>query len=247
MNDPRLPTRSGRFENRQRPARSYTESQDCRVERDSYRGTGLSLISQTPNSTTHTYVSTHVMIVVDPSHRQCFWDQSSFSGDTNRSNHRWLPPPPQTSWTRPPLLSSLGSRTWRRVRPLNKLRTTSTNSSRLDDTCSSNSSALGSRTNAAYPLRSDPATSTPRSTCPRNRSNSGLRTGPNRMHRGTNNVFSRTSSLWTLQSSPTRRCNHAAIVNNRLCCSCYYQWNNTIWTCTIQTSTSSSATIVAPN
>ena len=41
MNDPRLPTRSGRFENRQRPARSYTESQDCHVERDSYRGTGF--------------------------------------------------------------------------------------------------------------------------------------------------------------------------------------------------------------
>ena len=40
---------------------------------------------------------------------------------------------------------------------------------------------------------------------------------------GTNNVFSRTSSLCTLPSSPTRRCNPAAIVNNRLCCSCYYQ------------------------
>ena len=36
------------------------------------------MVSQTPNSTTHTYVITHVMIVVDPSHRQCFWDQPSF-------------------------------------------------------------------------------------------------------------------------------------------------------------------------
>ena len=49
-----------------------------------------SLVTQTPKSTTHTHVSTHVMIVVDPSHRQCFWDQPSFSGDTDRSNHRWL-------------------------------------------------------------------------------------------------------------------------------------------------------------
>ena len=205
-----------------------------------------SLVTQTPKSTTHTHVSTHVMIVVDPSHRQCFWDQPSFSGDTDRSNHRWLHPPPQTSWTRPPLRSSWGSKTWRRAKHLNKLRTTSTNSSRLDDTCSSNSSALGSRTNVAYPLRSDPATSTPRSTCPKNKSNSGSRTGPHSMHKGTNDVFSRTSSLWTSRSSPTRRCNHAAIANNRLCCSCYYQWNNTIWTCMIQTSTSSFATIAAP-
>ena len=274
MDDPRLPTRSGRFENRLRPARSYTEpriamlkeihteeqvlflyiEQSCRTRQCPAWPFTCHITRTWGRQWFHrlrivrlTHTSLHMSWLLSiPRTASAFGINPPFSGDTNRSNHRWLHPPPQTSWTRPPLRSSWGSRTWRRAKPLNKLRTTSTNSSRLDDTCSSNSSVPGSRTNVAYPLRSDPATSTPRSTCPKNKSNSGLRTGPHSMHKGTNDVFSRTSSLWTLQSSPTRRCNHAAIANNRLCCSCYYPWNNTIWTCTIQTSTSSFATIAAP-
>ena len=72
---------------------------------------GSQLISPTHHIIQFTYIHTYVNTVVDPSHRQCFWDQSSFSGDTHRSSNRWLPPLPRTSWTRPPLLSSLGSRT----------------------------------------------------------------------------------------------------------------------------------------
>ena len=53
--------------------------------------TRTSLISQTPNSTTHTYVSTHVMIVVDPSHRQCFWDQPSSSHNHPPRSHAESP------------------------------------------------------------------------------------------------------------------------------------------------------------
>ena len=194
---------------------------------------------------THTHIHTYVNTVVDPSHRQCFWDQSSFSGDTYGSSNRWLPPPPRTSWTRPPLLSSLGSRTWRRARLPNRWKTTSTNSNLLDDTCSSKSSALGSMNNAAYPLRSDPITSTPRSIWKRTRLNSGSMNGPSNMPKATNNAFWRTSSWWISRSSPTPRCNRAATVNNSLCCLCCFPWSNITWTPTILTNTDCFATTAA--
>ena len=280
ITDPPLPTRSGRCENRQCPARFYQESQLCLVwRRDEWRmlfirfhtlsyGTRQcpakytkylhmtcwmktrpihrsQLISPTHHIIHFTYIHTHVDTVVDPSHCQCFWDQSSFSGDTHRSSNRWLPPPPRTSWTRPPLLSSLGSRTWRRARLPNRWKTTSTNSNRLDDTCSSKSSALGSMPNAAYPLRSDPITSTPRSIWERTRLNSGSMNGPRNMPEATNNAFWRTSSWWTLRSSPTPRCTRAATVNNSLCCLCCFPWSNITWTPTILTSTNCFATTAA--
>ena len=192
----------------------------------------------------HTFTPMSILLSI-PRTASPFGINPPFSGDTHRSSNRWLPPPQRTSWTRPPLLSSLGSRTWRRARLPNRWKTTSTNSNRLDDTCSSKSSALGSTPNAAYPLRSDPITSTPRSIWERTRLYSGSMNGPRNMPEATNNAFWRTSSWWTLRSSPTPRCTRAATVNNSLCCLCCFPWSNITWTPTILTSTNCFVTTAA--